>query len=308
MSGKVQPLIFLMGPTASGKTSLCLQLSQSFPITVFNADSVQVYRQMDIGSAKPSLEEQREVPHILLDIADPETPFSAGDYANLAIPLIQHCYQEGRIPLFVGGSGLYFRAIEQGFSPIPKIPKIIVDDLYSQAEKEGWASLMEQLKQCDPKSYQKLHAQDKQRIIRALSVYQATGTPLTTWHEQHAELNNFTILKLSLNVPRHQLNQRIEKRFDKMVSQGLIDETHQLWKKKCARSLPAMKAVGYRQLFDYFDGHLSLDEAITQAKQETKRYAKRQLTWLRKEPGVIWFSPKDSKPLQNLVAYFLQNL
>ncbi|MBF0214567.1 MAG: tRNA (adenosine(37)-N6)-dimethylallyltransferase MiaA [Magnetococcales bacterium] len=281
------PVIFLMGPTASGKSRLAMTLACSLGMEIVNADSVQIYRGLEIGSAKPDAAERRRVPHHLLDVTDPDCPWSADRYREAAWETIRKLHQRKIVPLFVGGSGLYLRAVEQGLALTPPIDEALLRTIRHQGEEQGWPRMHQRLMTVDPESAQKITPGDAQRILRALSVHQATGTPLSTWQQQQPPPPPWRILKLALIPPREILYPRIEARFDRMMAQGLLDEAATLLTHGYDRGLPAMKAVGYRQLFQHLDGEISLEEAIDNAKRESRRYAKRQETWLKRESAVI---------------------
>lgn len=281
------PVIFLMGPTASGKSRLALELATRLPCEIVNADSVQIYRGMTIGAAKPTTEERHQVPHHLLDVTGPDTPWSADRYREAAWELIPHLHARDVIPLFVGGSGLYLRAVEQGLAATPPIDTTLLDQIRTEANQSGWPEVHRMLAEVDPESAQRITLNDSQRILRALSVWRATGIPLSRWQREQPPPPPWPILKLALLPPRTLLYPRIEARFDQMLDRGLLDEARTLLKQGCDRTLPAMKAVGYRQLFEYLDGKHTLAEAIHLAKQESRRYAKRQETWLKREKGLI---------------------
>ena len=298
-------LIFLMGPTASGKSSLALALADLFPLDIVNADSVQVYQGLEIGSAKPSAWERRRVPHHLFDLVPPDQPYSVDRYRQRAWQVIASCEQRGRTPLFVGGSGLYFRAVEEGLVHIPAIDPAIRQRLRQEGEQVGWPLLHRRLCAVDPILAARLAPRDGQRITHGLSVFIATGRPLSQWQKEQPAAPNFTILKMARLWPRALLYARIDARFDRMLSQGLLEEVKGLWACGHDRALPALKAVGYRQLFPYVEGHVALTEAVASAKRESRRYAKRQMTWLRRETGLHWLPPEGHTMATTLVADFM---
>ncbi|MBF0625773.1 MAG: tRNA (adenosine(37)-N6)-dimethylallyltransferase MiaA [Magnetococcales bacterium] len=276
-----------MGPTATGKTGLALELARRFPLEIVNADSIQVYRGMDIGSAKPTLAEQADVPHHLLDVTTPDDPFSAERYRRAALAAAATCRARGQVPLVVGGSGLYLRALASGLAPIPRVPEALRRAIHRVGVEEGWPVLYERLRGLDPEVARNITPNDPQRIVRALAVRAATGRCLSDWwREPHGGLVG-PVLKLVLEGPREVLYERIERRMANMMAQGFLDEAAALLARGYARTLPAMKAVGYRQLFRHLDGELTLAEAVELAVRETRRYAKRQLTWLRAERNLV---------------------
>ncbi|MBF0370766.1 MAG: tRNA (adenosine(37)-N6)-dimethylallyltransferase MiaA [Magnetococcales bacterium] len=312
-AGQTAPLLFLMGPTASGKSELALRLGERFAaaghgaMEILNADSVQLYRGLEIGSAKPSAEELSRLPHHLLDLTDPGEPFSADRYRLAALDVIADCHKRGVLPMLVGGSGLYFRAVEKGLAPVPPVPEEILEGIRAEARLKGWEVLHQRLLQVDPAWGARVTPRDAQRIGRGLSVFQATGTPLSEWCQQQDQGPRFPILKLAITCPRERLYPRIEARFDWMMAHGLLEEVTSLHAQGHDRGLPAMKAVGYRQLFRHLDGEISLEEAISLAKRDSRRYAKRQMTWLRREPGLIFLGDSPLKEALARVVDFLDS-
>ena len=300
------PVLFLMGPTASGKSSLALSLARRFPLEIVNADSVQVYRGLDIGSAKPTLWERQQVPYHLLDLTAPDQPYSADRYREAAWAVIGECRQRNQVPLFVGGTGLYFRSVAQGLVRIPPMDPAIRQGLREEGERSGWSVLHQRLSHVDPALAARLAPGDGQRITQGLAVFAATGRPLSQWQKEQPPPPTFDILKMAPLWPREQLYARINARFEQMLTQGLLEEARQLLALGFDRTLPAMKAVGYRQIFPYLEGKRSLPEAVEDAKRESRRYAKRQMTWLRREAELRWLPPKDEAEAITWVTGFLQ--
>lgn len=283
------PVIFLMGPTASGKTDLAISLLDHMPIELVNVDSAQIYRQMDIGTAKPDAETLRKAPHRLLSFCDPAETYSAADFAIDAKKEIADIHNMGRIPLLVGGSMLYFKVLLEGLSDLPAADKAIRQSIQEQADKEGWASLHQQLQLVDPKTAARLHPNHSQRIQRALEVYQITGTPLSELQSQSGggiqELYDVRQYALTMQ-DRALLHQRIEMRFMAMMDAGFADEVEALYRRGDLHAdMPSIRAAGYRQLWDYFEGRCGLDEAVEKAIIATRQLAKRQQTWLRNWPN-----------------------
>ncbi len=282
-------VIFLMGPTASGKTDLAISLLDHMPIELVNVDSAQIYRQMDIGTAKPDAETLRKAPHRLLSFCDPAETYSAADFAIDAKKEIADIHNMGRIPLLVGGSMLYFKVLLEGLSDLPAADKAIRQSIQEQADKEGWASLHQQLQLVDPKTAARLHPNHSQRIQRALEVYQITGTPLSELQSQSGggiqELYDVRQYALTMQ-DRALLHQRIEMRFMAMMDAGFADEVEALYRRGDLHAdMPSIRAAGYRQLWDYFEGRCGLDEAVEKAIIATRQLAKRQQTWLRNWPN-----------------------
>lgn len=278
-----------MGPTASGKTDLAISLLDHMPIELVNVDSAQIYRQMDIGTAKPDAETLRKAPHRLLSFCDPAETYSAADFAIDAKKEIADIHNMGRIPLLVGGSMLYFKVLLEGLSDLPAADKAIRQSIQEQADKEGWASLHQQLQLVDPKTAARLHPNHSQRIQRALEVYQITGTPLSELQSQSGggiqELYDVRQYALTMQ-DRALLHQRIEMRFMAMMDAGFADEVEALYRRGDLHAdMPSIRAAGYRQLWDYFEGRCGLDEAVEKAIIATRQLAKRQQTWLRNWPN-----------------------
>ncbi|MGB1382669.1 MAG: tRNA (adenosine(37)-N6)-dimethylallyltransferase MiaA [Porticoccaceae bacterium] len=283
------PVIFLMGPTASGKTDLAISLLEHLPVELINVDSAQIYQQMDIGTAKPDSETLSKAPHRLLSFCDPADAYSAADFANDAKKEIADIHSMGRIPLLVGGSMLYFKVLLEGLSDLPSADADIRKGIQEQADREGWASVHQQLQLVDPITAEKLHPNHSQRIQRALEVYKITGTPLSELQsqsqggiEQDYDVRQYALVMQN----RALLHQRIEQRFMAMMEAGFASEVEQLFRRGDLHAdLPSIRAAGYRQLWDYFEGYCGLDEAVEKAIIATRQLAKRQQTWLRNWPN-----------------------
>ncbi len=287
-----------MGPTASGKTDLAIYLTEHFPVDIISVDSAMVYRGLKIGSAKPSVEELQKAPHRLIDVVDPLEIYSAARFRKDALKEIAKIIQVGRIPLLVGGTMLYFRALLQGLSELPESDEVIRKKLEQQAKEIGWEKMHQRLAEVDAEAAERIHPNDPQRISRALEVYEMTGTAMSQLQkEQKAEPLAYQVLKLAL-IPsdRALLHQRIEKRFSQMLEQGLIDEVKTLRNRgDLHQDLPAIRAVGYRQVWDYLDGIIDYTEMQERGVIATRQLAKRQLTWLRSEKDLtIYDLSRDS--------------
>jgi len=278
-----------MGPTASGKTDLAVSLRDHMPVELINVDSAQIYQQMDIGTAKPDAETLTKAPHRLLGFCDPADAYSAADFAIDAKKEIADIHSMGRIPLLVGGSMLYFKVLLEGLSDLPPADADIRQTIQEQADKEGWTSLHQQLQLVDPITAARLHPNHSQRIQRALEVYKITGTPLSELQNQSEGgiEDQYDVRQYALVMQnRALLHQRIEQRFMEMMDAGFADEVEALYKRGDLHAdLPSIRAAGYRQLWDYFDGHYGLDEAVEKAIIATRQLAKRQQTWLRNWPN-----------------------
>ncbi len=298
MSSSLPKIICLMGPTASGKTDLAIYLTEHFPVDIISVDSAMVYRGLNIGSAKPSVEELQKAPHRLIDVVDPLEIYSAARFRKDALKEMAKIIQAGRIPLLVGGTMLYFRALLQGLSELPESDEVIRKKLEQQAKEIGWEKMHQRLAEVDAEAAERIHPNDPQRISRALEVYEMTGTAMSQLQkEQKAEPLAYQVLKLAL-IPsdRALLHQRIEKRFSQMLEQGLIDEVKTLRNRgDLHQDLPAIRAVGYRQVWDYLDGIIDYTEMQERGVIATRQLAKRQLTWLRSEKDLtIYDLSRDS--------------
>ena len=298
MSSSLPKIICLMGPTASGKTDLAIYLTEHFPVDIISVDSAMVYRGLNIGSAKPSVEELQKAPHRLIDVVDPLEIYSAARFRKDALKEMAEIIEAGRIPLLVGGTMLYFRALLQGLSELPESDMVIRQKLEQQAKEIGWEKMHQRLAEVDVEAAARIHPNDPQRISRALEVYEMTGTAMSQLQkEQKAEPLPYQVLKLAL-IPsdRALLHQRIEKRFSQMLEQGFIDEVKTLRNRgDLHQDLPAIRAVGYRQVWDYLDGIIDYTEMQERGVIATRQLAKRQLTWLRSEKDLtIYDLSRDS--------------
>ncbi|MEQ1439580.1 tRNA (adenosine(37)-N6)-dimethylallyltransferase MiaA [Fontimonas sp. SYSU GA230001] len=300
----LSPVLMLMGPTAAGKSGLALALAERVPVEIISVDSAQIYRGMDIGTAKPSAAERARVPHHLIDILDPSDSYSAARFAAEARVLIEQIRQRGRVPLLVGGTMLYFRALLHGLSELPPADPSLRARLQALAREHGWPALHERLRRVDPVTAARLHPNDRQRIARALEIVELTGKPASALHGPAGKpALEGRVLRFAL-VPerRAELHARIDQRFEQMMRQGFLDEVRRLWSRGDLRTdLPSMRAVGYRQLWAHLDGRLTLDEAVAQGKAATRQYAKRQLTWLRGEPGLSVLDSDRADPVATIL-------
>ncbi len=289
MPGTAQPpAILLMGPTASGKTRLALALAREFPIEIVSVDSAQIYRGMDIGTAKPSLSERRAVPHHLIDIIDPTDAYSAARFRDDALRLVHDVAARKRIPLLVGGTMLYFKALREGLSELPESDAGVRGRIDAEAAARGWPALHAELARVDPDTAARLKPNDAQRIQRALEIFRIAGRPMSKLlaRRGRAELP-FRPIQIAL-VPsdRGALHRRIEARFDAMLKEGLVEELRALRKRYALRSgLPSMRCVGYRQAWQFLEGDIKRDELRDRGIFATRQLAKRQLTWLRATPA-----------------------
>jgi len=292
-----------MGPTASGKTSLAVELAARYPMDIISVDSALVYRGMDVGTAKPGADVLAVAPHRLIDIRDPSEPYSAADFREDALQAMAEITARGRIPLLVGGTFLYFRALQYGLSDMPAADPAIRARLEAAAKRDGWEALHTRLAAVDPESAARIHTTDPQRIQRALEVYELTGKTMSALHAQQAARDlPYRVLKLAL-IPgdRQLLHERITERFQQMLADGLLEEVKKLFgRSELSAELPAMRAVGYRQAWGYLSGQLAYEAMVEQAIIATRQYAKRQLTWLRGEPDLESFAAGDSHVLDRI--------
>jgi tRNA dimethylallyltransferase len=294
-----------MGPTAAGKTSAALALADRFPVDIISVDSAQIYRGMDIGTAKPDAATLARYPHRLIDILDPVERYSAARFRDDALREMADITASDRIPLLVGGTGLYFQALEQGLSDLPDADTDVRADIDAEAAERGWPALHAELARVDPQAAVRISPNDPQRIQRALEVFRLTGEPMSAQlARQRSPAAPYEFLKFGIApATRAELHRRIEARFDDMLAQGLLAEVRRLHARGDLHAdLPSIRAVGYRQLWQHLEGEIDLAEAVRQAVVASRRYAKRQMTWLRKEPGLVWLDSGDPGTLDGQVS------
>lgn len=287
---QAKTLVCVVGPTAIGKTAVGIQLAQHLHTVILSADSRQFYQEMNIGTAKPTVEELAAVPHYFVNSHRLTDVYSAGDFERDALQLLDELFAHQDIALLVGGSGLFVDAVCRGLDDLPQPSPGVRDRLNRLYEYEGLPYLQQLLKTVDPAYYQEVDTHNPQRVIRALEVYESTGLPFSLFRKQQRKQRPFQVRKLGLTTDRPYLYQRINTRVDAMMEAGLLDEVTSLLP---YRNLPPLQTVGYAELFEYLDGKYTLDEAVDRIKQNTRRYAKRQLTWFRKDPLTVWFAPTD---------------
>lgn len=287
MTTTKMPIICVIGPTASGKTALAVELVQQFPAEIISVDSAMIYRGLNIGTAKPDSEILEQAPHRLIDIRDPAEVYSVGDFCSDVLAEIEAIQQKGKIPLLVGGTMLYFHALQQGLGELPGRDETIRKEILAEAEQIGWPGLHEQLADLDPAAALRIHAHDSQRIQRALEVYRLTGKSITQMRKQGQEILPYAIHSIVLAPEdRSLLHARIATRFQQMLDLGFVDEVKALRRRgDLSLEKPALRAVGYRQVWEYLEGKLGYAEMQERAVIATRQLAKRQLTWMRRLEG-----------------------
>lgn len=296
-------VIFLLGPTASGKTEFSLKLAKKINAEIISCDSMQVYRGMDIISSKPALSSRRKIPHYLLDVVPPGEEFNASAYRQHALKAMRGIHRKGKIPLFVGGTGLYAGAVLDGIFEGPGEDKQIRSRLYAQAERKGGKYLYQRLIKFDPEAAVKIHAHDLKRIIRALEVYVKSGRPISQWQKERKGIaKDYDGEVYCLDRSRQELYKRINKRVEQMFRKGLVKEVQKLLKQRLSRT--AFCAIGIKEIQGYLKKEYSLTEAKELIKRHTRQYAKRQLTWFRKDKRITWIRITDKKPRLSLIRRF----
>ena len=277
------PLIIIQGPTAVGKSNLALKIAQELKTEIISADSRQVYKYLNIGTAKPSKEIQNKIKHHLIDIISPDEEYSAGDFVKDTEKLISQIHNKDKLPLIVGGTGFYIKALLEGIFKAPSIPKEIRENLTQIAKEKGSDYLFEYLKEIDPSSAERTNPNDVHRIIRALEIYEATGKTITQlWLEDRSDKKKIKTFNILISEDREILYKRINNRVDEMLKNGLLNEMKELLQKGYNEKSPGMNTVGYKELFPYFEKKRNLEECILEINKNTRNYAKRQFTWYRK--------------------------
>lgn len=281
-------LIVIVGPTAVGKTSVSIELAKKLNCEIMSCDSRQFFKEMSIGTAKPTVEEMDGVPHHFIDSHSIHTPYSVGDFEREGLEKLNQLFQKNDTAIMVGGSGLYVKAICEGFDDFPDIDSSIREGLITKAETEGIEPLQKQLQELDPIHYEKMDTHNTQRLIRALEVCIGTGKPYSSFTTNKTNKRPFNILKIGITLDRESLYKRINLRVDVMMKAGLLDEAKALYEYK---NNNALQTVGYKELFDFFEKKTSLEQAIELIKQNSRRYAKRQMTWFKRDEEIHWFQP-----------------
>ncbi|WBA14550.1 tRNA (adenosine(37)-N6)-dimethylallyltransferase MiaA [Salinivibrio proteolyticus] len=303
MTNPLPKAIFLMGPTASGKTDLAIALRKTLPVEIISVDSALIYRGMDIGTAKPTADELAQAPHRLIDIRDPSQAYSAADFRDDALTAMAEIVAQGKIPLLVGGTMLYFKALLEGLSPLPSADPEVRDAIEKEAQQQGWEALHQQLCHIDPVAGARIHPNDPQRIMRALEVFRVSGHTLTALTEKKGDPLPYQVHQFAITPQdRGELHRRIELRFAKMVEAGFEQEVRTLYERGDLHpDLPSIRCVGYRQMWDYLAGRCTHEEAVYRGICATRQLAKRQITWLRGWENVTWLdSDSPSLSLQTV--------
>jgi tRNA dimethylallyltransferase len=301
-------LIIIAGPTGIGKTETVLKLAEPLGAEVISADSMQVYKRMDIGTAKPTPEEQARVRHHMIDVVEPDEPFNAAQFREMAEPIIHGLHSSGK-PVFVaGGTGLYIKVLTQGILLCPEGNEEIRQRLTDQADTLGSEVLFERLRAVDPAGAESIHPNDTYRIIRALEVFELTGRPFSEHHDIHRFKEiPYRTLKIALTMDRAILYERIERRVDRMLKQGLLDEVQGLLDDGFSPGLKSMQSIGYSHAVKFLRGKFSFDEMVHTLKRDTRRYAKRQFTWFKADPEMTWLEPGEIDGMRKMVNVFLQH-
>jgi len=301
-----QSVFCLMGPTASGKTALAVALRDYFPFEIISVDSAMVYRGMNIGTAKPSADVLKIAPHRLIDIRDPVEPYSAAQFCHDAKREIDDIRAHNRIPLLVGGTMLYFRALQQGLSVLPSANALVRTQIAAEGEQKGWPAVHARLMQIDEVAGKRIHPHDAQRISRALEVYELTGKNLTNWQQENAAVAaDFQIINIAIApTDRAILHNRIAQRFSDMLKEGFVAEVQDLFARgNLTLEMPSIRSVGYRQVWEYLTGHLTYAQMEEKGIIATRQLAKRQLTWLRQWPQLKWFDSEAPDLIDQVKHY-----
>lgn len=295
-------LIVVVGPTAVGKTDLCVRLAKHLQTEIISADSRQFYKEMSIGTAKPTAEEQQGVPHHFVDSHHITEEYNAGAYEQDALQLSKALFKEHKAVILTGGSGLYVRAISEGMDEMPETDPAIREQLTALYQEQGLQPLLEQLQQADPSYFARVDKANPQRVIRALEVCLSSGQPYSSFRKQEQQERPFQLIRIGLNRDRQELYNRIDQRMDLMLAQGLLEEARSLYP---YRHHNALQTVGYKELFDYLEGKYDWEEAVRLLKRNSRRYAKRQLTWFHKYPDYTWFHPDQ---WEEIVAFIKRQI
>ncbi len=295
-------LIVVVGPTAVGKTALAIQLANHFKTSIISADSRQFYQEMSIGTAKPNAEELAQANHYFINSRSIAEDYTAGDFEREALVRLAVLFKSTDVVIAVGGSGLFVRALTEGLDDLPKAGEVIREKLNEWFRTEGLEPLKQRLQEIDPTYYEKADIDNQQRVIRAIEVFEASGKPISFFMNKQKAERPFQVITIGLNTDREWLYNRINQRVDLMIEAGLLEEVKSLLP---FRNKPALLTVGYAEIFEYLDGKISLEDAVSQIKQNSRRYAKRQITWFKKYGNTVWFEPQAK---EEIFAYLDQTL
>ncbi len=297
---RLKPVVVIVGPTAVGKSGVAVEVAKAFETEVLTADSRQVYRGMDVGTDKPPPEQRQGVPHRLIDLVNPDESFNTGLYRRQALDEIERLHRDRRLPLVVGGTGLYVRTLLKGLCEAPPADPLVRAALRQEAKGEGYDRLYARLVAVDPMAAARLHPRDESKVIRALEVYQLSGRRMSEFQQEHGFAERpFSALIIGLNRDRNALYRRIEERIDWQLAHGLIEETKQLLAQGYQRDCAAMKGLGYRHVAEHLAGEYDVAEMVRRFKLDTRHFSKRQMTWFRKEPGIQWLTIEESESAQH---------
>ena len=306
-SGDSTKIIVVCGSTGVGKTGTAIKLARSFSGEIISADSIQVYKLMDIGAAKPTLQERAAIPHHLINVVAPDEPFDAARFARKARVMISTIRQQGRTPFVVGGTGLYIKALLYGLADVLPSNHDLRRRLQAEAAQNGALKLHQRLETCDPETAQRLHPNDIYRIVRALEVYETSGQPFSKLQAAHDfQACPFSVLKIGLELSRPVLYKRINQRVEAMIQAGFTDEVRQLLDKGYTSDLKPMQSIGYRHVAAFLEDRCSWDETVRLWQRDTRRYAKRQLTWFKSDPDIRWFNPDEWESILPIIDAFLR--
>ena len=300
----MKTLIVITGPTAVGKTALCLHIAKHYGIPIVNADSRQIYRELKIGTAAPTEDQLRQVRHYFVGTLGLDDYYSASMYEEQVMALLQNeLFAQGDLALMTGGSMMYIDAVCNGIDDIPTVDDVTRETLKRRLAEEGLERLCEELKRLDPDHYEVVDKKNPRRVVHALEICLMTGQTYTSFRKNERKERPFRIVKIGLNRPREELYERINSRVDQMMADGLLEEARRLYPR---RELNALNTVGYKEMFAYLDGTWSLDEAVERLKGNTRRYARKQLTWFKKDPDVAWFAPNETEKIINHISMFYE--
>ena len=295
-------VVVICGPTASGKTGLSIEIAKKYQTEIISADSRQVFKELSIGTAKPTQEEMQGIPHHFINYLSVAEDFNASDFEQKSLEKIESLFSKNKLPIICGGSGLYIDALIKGFHPVPDVLPGVREKLLKEFEENGLTSLLSELQNIDPDYYEVADLNNSRRVIRALEVYHSTGKTYTSFQKQKLPERDFETLKIGLDISKKELYNRINIRCDEMLKNGLLDEVSA---NKKYKDKVALKTIGYREFFDYFDGKVTYDNAVEKFKQHSRNYAKRQITWFKRDKDVVWISPIKHEEIFEAIEKFI---